>query len=38
MTANEKIAQIIMKIIKLNDTNYFQSKRRACFLNWKEYI
>lgn len=38
ITVNEKTAQIIMKIIELNDTNHFQSKRRACFLKWKEYI
>lgn len=28
----------MLKIIKTNDANHFVSIRRACFLNWKEYV
>jgi len=34
----KKSVEVVLKIIKINDSNHFMSRRRAVFMNWREYI
>lgn len=36
--AKKRNAEVLLQIIKLNDSNHFMSMRRAVFYNWREYI